>query len=88
MLLTNALLRSKYGIATRRRSFMSGGRKQRFEYHMAAATPSGKVFILNGRSGIVSPITAVDQAREDWEPYLVRVEVKRRRHVATLKDVT
>jgi len=82
LLLVTALLRSKHGMATRRRRYMAKAGHEKFEYHVAFATDTGLVFIINGRNGVIRKIQMVDQAQDDWEPCMEVGEpklVKRRR---------
>lgn len=49
---------------------MKGGTKKTFEHMFAVASKKGAVHILNGRIGTVRRITAEDQLRDDWEPFM------------------
>ncbi len=68
MLLTNALYKSRKGIARRSKS-VGPAWKPRLEYHFACVNDKGHVYIFNGRNGTIRDMEKSDQLLIDWEPF-------------------
>ncbi len=69
MLLTQALMRSIPGIATRHRQIKGKPGHFRYEHYFAMNTDRGEVYILAGPNGTIRRLTVEDQTREDWVPF-------------------
>jgi hypothetical protein len=70
MSLTVALLKSPQGIA-RRREFVKRDRrgKEVYAWEFALASQKGRVFIVNGRTGVIRRMWTTDTLRNDWMPF-------------------